>query len=602
MQNHLVLYRRLLAYALPYKRRLIIGLVAGLMAGGSLVGVLRLLPNAFMAFDTQSKEASGLLAQLAQRFDLPLQDLHGGVSLPFLLLSVIALALTFGFKALATYVNRYYLRWVGARVVMDLRNAAFAKLNDQSLLYFGQSDVGQLISNLTNDTNAVENSVSNSIADLTRAPIELLAIVVTIIMTTAEHGTWELMTIIFLVMPLCCVPIILLAQRVKRFYRAALRRISELVTRMHENFTSVRVIKAFHTEAFENERFAQVNKQYFRQVLKSLRAELLMTPLMEVVAMLMVCCLLVYCHIHAINLPDIMPLLGAAILAYDPIKRLAKVNAELQRSLAAAERVFTILDTHTRLPELADPIKPTELRTEIIFEAVHFAYGADRQVLQDINMHIRKGQMVAVVGETGSGKSTMAGLLARFFDPTAGRILLDGVPLPDLEVASLRGLIGVVTQETILFNETIAFNIAYGSPGATREQVEAAARQANAHEFIASFPEGYERVVGEKGFVLSGGQRQRVAIARAILRNPQILILDEATSALDAKTEALVQEALNHLMQDRTVFAIAHRLSTVRQADCIFVLDQGRVVEQGSHDELMRAGGRYHRLCELSLS
>jgi ATP-binding cassette, subfamily B, bacterial MsbA len=217
-------------------------------------------------------------------------------------------------------------------------------------------------------------------------------------------------------------------------------------------------------------------------------------------------------------------------------------------------------------------------------------------------MHIRKGQMVAVVGETGSGKSTMAGLLARFFDPTAGRILLDGVPLPDLEVASLRGLIGVVTQETILFNETIAFNIAYGSPGATREQVEAAARQANAHEFIASFPEGYERVVGEKGFVLSGGQRQRVAIARAILRNPQILILDEATSALDAKTEALVQEALNHLMQDRTVFAIAHRLSTVRQADCIFVLDQGRVVEQGSHDELMRAGGRYHRLCELSLS
>ena len=596
-------YRRLLVYVRPYRTRLVVGIVAGFFAGGSIFGVLRSLPASLAGFEGGAPPSLGRLGQFAERFHLQL--LEPGterLTLVGMGLAVGSVLFFFVIKAIGTYINRYYMSWVGARVIRDVRNALFASLHRQSLLFFGKNDVGQLISRCTNDTAAIERAVSATIADLSRAPIELAAVIGAIFVTTAEQGTWTVLVAIFLVMPLCFLPIIFLARRIKVFFRHSLQRISELTTRMHEVFTGIRVVKAFHTEEQESERFRQINHGYFRQIMKALRAELLMTPLMEVVAVLMICVLLVYCYAQGIRLSTILPLAGAAIFAYDPAKRLAKVNVELQRSLAAAERIFELLDTDTSLPEAKAPRRVEQFHDAVVFDRASFSYEATAApAVSEISLTIRKGQVVAFVGETGSGKTTLGGLLARFYDPTSGRVTLDGVDLRDLEVAALRRLIGVVTQEVILFNDTVAANIAYGCPQATPAAIEAAARQANAHEFIVSLPDGYQRVVGEKGFVLSGGQRQRLAIARVILRNPQILILDEATSALDPVTEQQVQDALTHLMRDRTVFAIAHRLSTVRSADCLYVLDRGRIVESGKHDDLVRAGGLYAKLCQGSL-
>ena len=328
-----------------------------------------------------------------------------------------------------------------------------------------------------------------------------------------------------------------------------------------------------------------------------------MTPLTTLVAVVLMCGFLVICYTRNVALAQIIPMGAAAVLAYRPLKQLAKINVNVQRSVAAAERLFEILDTDTSIKQAPNPVVLESFDTGIVFENVNFWYEPDGpQILSEINLTIPKGSVIALVGETGSGKTTLANLVARFYDPVDGRILMDGNDLRNLEIASLRRLVGVVTQETILFNDTVANNIKYGTPTATHEDVIAAAKKANAHEFIMNEVSGYDRVVGEKGFVLSGGQRQRVAIARAILKNPPILILDEATSALDTATEQLVQEAINRVMADRTVFAIAHRLSTIKHADQICVLSQGRIIERGSHSELYKACGRYHELCDMQFS
>jgi subfamily B ATP-binding cassette protein MsbA len=642
--NTLKTYRRLLSFARPYWFRLAVGLVCGIVAGGSWIGVFRYAPRLIEPFEHAAAaqaahgddqpaaiqpqstpapesvpgntddhtaenahalpiEVTALDSALLDKFDISVTRPDGTMTWQFMLLSIIGLPVFMGLRALAMFINRYYMRWVGSRVVLDLRNRLFENLQNQSLKFFGSCDIGDLISHITNDAAMVEYGIAQTIADLSQAPVVILVALGTII-HTALTKDWSMALFgMFILVPLMLTPIIVLGRHIKRYTRAALRRVSNLVSRMQENFTGIRVVKAFHTEAQELERFKAMNEGYFKNIIRALRAELFMTPLIEFLGVAAACVGLVVCRANGIMFSDILPLGLAAWVAYKPIKQLAKMNVSIQRSAAAADRLFTILDTDTSLPEKTDAKIVESFTDRISFENVEFSYKPeDPPVLRDISLDLQRGHTVAFVGETGSGKTTVANLLARFYDPTAGAVLLDGTDLRDIKISSLRHLVGVVTQETILFNDTIANNIAYGQPEATREEIIEAAKQANAHEFIMANPGGYDRIVGEKGFVLSGGQRQRVAIARAILRNPPILILDEATSALDTVTEQLVQQALLRLMENRTVFAIAHRLSTIKHADLICVLDHGKVIERGTHQQLYEANGTYRHLCDIQFS
>ena len=361
--------------------------------------------------------------------------------------------------------------------------------------------------------------------------------------------------------------------------------------------SGIRVVVACNSEAVERQRFRDCNRSYLRQVIRAIRLQMLVSPTMEFIAVTATLIFLVCSYADGVSITQLSALLAPAMMAYRPIKDISKVVALIQQSMAAADRYFALLDTHTELPEKAGARELVSFEHSIRLERISFSYG-DKNIIDDISLEIPRGSMIAVVGETGSGKTTIANLIARFYDVTGGRITIDGVDIRDYTIASLRRNIGVVTQDPVLFNESIADNIAYGNGDASQAEIEQAAKLASAHEFIVSgrHPEGYETVVGEKGFKLSGGEKQRVAIARAVLRNPPILILDEATSALDTVTEKLVQDALNRVMSNRTVFAIAHRLSTIKSADMILVMDSGRIIEQGTHEELLALNGCYRKL------
>ena len=617
--------RRLMRLARPYRGRLAIGILAGLFSAGTFFGLLSFLPDAFTAFEHLEAPAPTAVAaedvpadapaakplpaafrtaeRLAARFDIPLRNADNTLTWQALFLGLLGLPIVALLRILSSFVNQYYMRWFGACVVRDLRNQLFDSLQRQSLGFFGRCDIGHLISRCVNDAASVEHVVSVTIAEAVRAPFEILAAVLVAVIYAVQNGLGHMLLVAGVLLPLCLVPIVVLGTRVRRWTRRSLERVSDLVSRMHENFTGIRVVKAFHTEAAEAERFRRMNAHYFQSILRAMRAELLMSPLMELVITVLACGFVVACFIYKITLEQITVIGVSVFAAYRPMKQLAKIGASLQRGSAAIDRIFALLDTDTALPEAARPVSRTTFDDRIRFENVTFRFAPEGpDVIRDVLLELPRGTLLALVGETGSGKTTIANLLARFYDPTAGRVTLDGIDLRALATADLRRLVGVVTQDTILFNDTIAGNIAYGSPDATPAQIEAAARMANAHEFIVAHPDGYRRNVGDKGFVLSGGEKQRVALARAILRNPPVLILDEATSALDTVTERLVQEAIAKVMQNRTTLAIAHRLSTVRRADQILVIDAGRIIERGTHDELYAQGGRYRKLCDMQLS
>lgn len=500
-------------------------------------------------------------------------------------------------KALAHYINGYCTRRVGMKAVADMRQEIFGHLLNQSLSFYGKNDVGHLISRCTNDTSSLETCISHVVEDLTSAPIQIFTCAVAIVVACHEYNSYTLAFVLLIGTPIMVLPLHFMARRIKKVYKKSFARIADVFSCMHEAFSGIRVVIATHSEKYEEERFGVSNNRYLRQVLKAMQLEMLITPLMEFLVVTATLIFLIISFSQGVTITQLAALLAPAFLAYKPIKSISKVITLIQRSMAAADRYFDLIDTNTSLPEKSDAVALDGIKESIKLEDVHFNYG-DRTVLDGVSFEIKRGSMVAVVGETGSGKSTIANLIARFYDVKAGSVKIDGVDVRDLTIDSLRKNIGVVTQEPILFNETIAANIAYGNGDVTHEQIVEAAKLANAHEFIVSgrHSEGYDTVVGEKGFKLSGGEKQRVAIARAILRNPPILILDEATSALDTVTERLVQEALDHVMSNRTVFAIAHRLSTIRHADLILVMKDGRIAERGTHDELIAAGGIYSRL------
>jgi ATP-binding cassette, subfamily B, bacterial MsbA len=570
-------FLRLLRFARPYRGRLVAALAAMLIYAG----------------------ASWLLAlQIKPIFDevLPSRE-HLGI--------VTALVLgAYLLKGLGSYASVYLMTDVGQRVVLDVRSRLFRHILGQSAGFFARRTSGQLMSRVTNDVGQVQQAVSETIGDLIRESLALLGYAFLLFWYDAR-----LAIVCMTGTPLVLYPLVRLGQRVRRTTRRSQEALEDLSHITAEAFTGHRIVKAFGAEGHEAERFDRAAWRLYRTNLKIASTVSSLPPIMECVGGLAVVAALWYGSREIargqLTTGDFAGFLFAAFMMYTPIKKLSRVNATLNQAIAASERIFEMLEIHSEVLDrpAAHPLAP--LAREVEFRNVGFQYddGDGRQILKGVSFTVKAGQAVALVGSSGAGKTTLVNLVPRFFDVTAGAILVDGVDIRDVTLRSLRAQVGMVTQDTVLFDDTIAHNIAYGSPNASDAEIEAAARAAHAHDFIDHLPLGYETRIGERGQRLSGGQRQRLAIARALLKNPPILILDEATSALDTESERLVQEALARLMQNRTSFVIAHRLSTARRADFIIVLDRGRIVETGRHEELVaRPGGAYAKLHTLQFA
>lgn len=568
----MALYRRLLGYTKPYWGRLVIGILFGGLYAAANGGLLAFINKGIPKFFNASTPTW------------------------MIILTAVMLPVVGIIRGIADYMAKYQIRWVGSRVVMDLRNAIFDKLNALSLSYFVSSRTGELIARTTNDPMAVENAVSVVVEDVAKQPLTLICAVGALFWI----DPW-LALISLVLFPVCILPVAVFGRRVRRFTREAQQRVADLVSVLQEMISGVRVVKAFGMEPYETGRFKEQNTAFFRRTIKVARANAAVEPIIVFIATIGVSLVLIYVWKRGMQFNEFMTYGGALFMMYEPVKKLSRMHLQIQQAVAAADRVFEVLDTPVTVverPGAKDFGGPVET---IAFEKVVFSYG-EGHVLDGVSLEVRGGQRIAIVGGSGSGKTTLVSLLPRFYDVTGGALKINGLDVRDMTIPSLRRLMGIVTQDTVLFNDTVANNISYGSREATRDQVIEAARRANAHDFIMAMPDQYETRIGDLGVRLSGGQKQRLAIARAMLRNPPIMILDEATSALDTESERLVQSALHTLMTGRTVFAIAHRLSTIIDCDKIIVLDKGRIVESGTHDELLKVGGAYKRLYDLQFA
>jgi subfamily B ATP-binding cassette protein MsbA len=507
------------------------------------------------------------------------------------------------FKGLGAYFSNYLMDDLGHRVVMRIRNQLFRHLLEQSAAFFSRRTTGQLLSRINNDVGQVQRAVAETVGDLSRETLALVGFAALLVYYDAR-----LAILCMTAAPLAVYPLVKFGRRLRTVTRWSQESLEHMSHVAAEAFTGHRIVKAFGAENREAAKFETASRTLYRTNLKVTGVLSVLPPLMEFLGGVAIAGALWYGSREIasgrLTAGEFTSFVTALLLAYGPVKKLSRVNANLQQALAAAERIFELLDLHTEVREAPNASPLPAFRDVIEFRDVVFQYedGHGRNTLKGVSFSVRAGQMVAIVGRSGAGKTTLVNLLPRFYDVTSGMILIDGQDIRGVTLRSLREQIGIVTQDTVLFDDTIANNIAYGVPGVSRDEIAASARAAHAHDFIAALPERYQTRIGERGQRLSGGQRQRLAIARALLKNSPILILDEATSSLDSESERLVQDALITLMMNRTSFVIAHRLSTVRRADAIIVLDRGRIAEIGRHDELVaRPNGVYARLHQMQL-
>ncbi len=543
---------------------------------------------------------SGLTALLAYLVKPVLDDVFLAKKISMLYILPPLVVLIYAVKGALSFLHNYQMNYIGFSTTTRLKNELFRHLQRQPHAFYDGQATGALMSRMNYDVNLLQSSVANVVTSFFRDTFTVVGLLAVIF-----YREWRLALLATAVLPLTAFIIVRIGRRIRRLSTATLLSSAELNTVQQEALTGHRIVKAFVREDFEHNRFARLNDKFLRLRLKQAIARGVSGPLMDLLGSVAMAAIIFYGGYNVIkgtSTPGtFFSFLAALLMLYAPLKSLSGVHNTIQEGLAAAHRIFGMLDLEPAIQDRAGARELPPLQREILYGGVTFAYE-DQAVLEDINLKISKGEMVALVGPSGAGKTTLLNLLPRFYDVTRGAVLIDGVDIRDATLASLRAQIGVVTQQTILFNNTVRFNVAYGRPGAGEEEIIAALKAANAYDYVMALPLGLETVVGEKGVRLSGGEQQRLAIARAILKDPPILILDEATSSLDSEAERMVQQALDRLIKGRTTLVIAHRLSTVRNADRIVVMDQGRIVEVGSHGELLKKGGLYRRLYELQFA
>ncbi|MCX6033242.1 MAG: ABC transporter transmembrane domain-containing protein [Chloroflexi bacterium] len=570
-------YRRLLVFVRPYWRRL--------AAAGAILTVNSLLGLALPWVIRNIVDTAFV------QLDLALLNRVTGL-----------LVLIFVAQAFLGFGQSFLISWVGERVVANLRQTVYARLHAMPLRFFAASRVGELLSRLGSDVTTIQDAVTGTLLSLLSQIIMLVGGIV-IIFAMA----WRLTLVMLAVVPLAVFGIILLGRFVRQISKEAQDALANVSAIAEEALTGVRIVKSFAREPYEVARYGDGVERLFGIAIRRARVRAIIGPVIGLLAFSTIALVLWFGSREVIaghlTPGQLVSFLLYTMMIASPIGAFTGLYSQFQQALGASERVFDLLDTPPEMQDAPGAVPLPRIRGAVRFEGVSFDYAdsdAAREVLQEVNLEARPGQLMALVGPSGAGKTTLVNLIPRFYDPTAGRVLIDGCDIRQVQIRSLREQIGIVPQETALFSGSVRENIAYGKLDATPAEIEAAARAANAHDFITELPQGYDTLVGERGVKLSGGQRQRVAIARALLKNPRILILDEATSSLDSESEQAVQEALERLMADRTTFVIAHRLSTITRADWIAVLDRGRVVEQGTHADLLaREGGLYRRMVAL---
>ncbi|MDD5084451.1 MAG: ABC transporter ATP-binding protein [Candidatus Omnitrophica bacterium] len=580
------IYPRLLSYIKPYKGHLAVAFLA--MFFFSIFNAL-VSATLYIIFNGFFNKGMVIIKDLPYvPIGRPIVFSAGWI--PFIIIFV------FFFRGVFDYISQYMMANVGLMAIRNVRNDLYTHMNRLSLDFYAHGRTGDLISRIMNDVNYIQGAITDVIVDLVKQP---LIILFNLPMTIIWGG--KLAIIGLTLFPMVSIPIVFLGRKLRKVTRSMAERNADITSVLQETITGVRIVKAFNMEEREVSKFRAVNQKVFDYLRKMVKITIVQRPLIEILGAF-AAAFAIWLGIKMLPADRFVAFIGSLFIFYEPLKKISKVNASIQSSIAAGTRIFEIIDKEVTVKEKPDAKQLFPPIHSVNFCDVSFEYDKGIPVLHDINLDVRAGEIVAIVGVSGSGKTSLVNLIPRFYDPVGGAIKINGEDTRNFTLKSLRDQIGIVTQETILFNDSIRDNIAYGKPGASIEEIKEAAIAAQADEFIREMPHGYDTMIGERGVKLSGGQRQRLSIARAMLKNPPILILDEATSQLDTESERLVQEAIERLVQKRTVFVIAHRLSTVQNASRIIVLEDGCVVESGTNDSLLREGGLYRRLYELQFN
>jgi ATP-binding cassette, subfamily B, bacterial MsbA len=569
-------YKRLASYIKPYFPRFVSAMLC-MIAIGALTSFLMWLIKPVMNEIFAAKKVSMILPIGA------------------------AIILTAFAKGIFSYIQSYLMSYIGQRIVLDMRNQLFVHLSKLSMDFYSKEPTGKLMSRITNDISMIQFAMSNVPGSVIRDGCTLFFLA-----GLAVYLNWKLAIITLFVFPVAIYPIIRFGNKLRHVSKSGQKQMGKLYNVLYEAITGIKIVKAFSLENNRINIFENENKDFFNITMRSMRVMAMTSPIMEFIGAIGISVIIVLGGYQVakgvLTQGDFFAFIGAIVSLYNPIKNISNLNNTIQQSMAASDRVFEILDTEPSIKEVENAIELSSIKNNIKFENVNFGYSKNKIVLNNLSFTINKGEMVAIVGPSGSGKTTIMNLIPRFYDPQSGKICIDDQDISKAKIESLRRQIGMVTQEVILFNDTIENNIRFGNMAASFDEIIKASKDANANSYIQKFVDGYDTIIGEHGSRLSGGERQRLAIARAILKDPEILLLDEATSALDAESEKLVQEALDNLVKDRTTIVVAHRLSTVRRANRIIVVEHGKIVEQGTHTELLELGGLYAKLYNMQFN